>query len=30
MTVVPVDGVGHFVPVEAPGVFADTIAAVAA
>jgi pimeloyl-ACP methyl ester carboxylesterase len=30
VTVVPVDGVGHFVPVEAPGVFADTIAAVAA
>jgi hypothetical protein len=25
-----VDGVGHFVPVEAPDVFADTIAAAAA
>jgi pimeloyl-ACP methyl ester carboxylesterase len=30
VTVVPVDGVGHFVPVEAPDVFADTIAAAAA
>lgn len=29
VTVVPVDGVGHFLPVEAPDVFASTLAAVA-
>lgn len=30
VTVTPVDGVGHFVPVEAPQVFADAVAAAAA